>query len=115
MSIEEKLKKLELLTKIHTSIAKTCMNLYQSGDQELAAKVEKINLHLSMAIEELTHKTLEEWITLSQQFVSKTEPLLVFIEKDLNEINKNLNNSQNIAKNVGNIDKAIKSIVRHIT
>lgn len=115
MSIEEKLKKLELLTKIHTSIAKTCMNLYQSGDQVLGAKVEEINLHLSVAIEELTHKTLEEWITLSQAFVSKTEPQLANVESDLNEINKNLKDSQKIAKTIGKIDKAIKSVVKQIT
>lgn len=115
MSIEEKLKKLELLTKIHTSIAKTCMNLYQEGDQVLAAKVEEINLYLAVAVEELTHKTLEEWIALSQQFVSKTEPQLVAIEKDLNEINKNLKDSQKIAKTVGSIDKAIRAVVKQIT
>lgn len=115
MSIEEKLKKLELLTKIHTSIAKTCMNLYQEGDQVLAAKVEELNLYLAVAVEELTHKTLEEWMALSQQFISKTEPQLVAIEKDLNEINKNLKDSQKIAKTVGNIDKAVKTVVKQIT
>lgn len=115
MSIEEKLKKLELLTKLHTSISKTCQNLYQDGDQVLAAKIEEINLYLAKAIEELTHKTLEEWIALSQQFVSKTEPQLVSIEKDLNEINKNLKDSQKIAKTVGSIDKAIKAVVKQIT
>lgn len=115
MSIEEKLKKLELLTKLHTSIAKTCMNLYQDGDQVLASKIEEINLFLAVAVEELTHKTLEEWIALSQQFISKTEPQLVSIEEDLNEINKNLKDSQKIANTIGKIDKAIKSVAKQIT
>lgn len=115
MSLDEKLKKLELLTQIHTSIAKTCMNLYQDGDQVLAGQVEEINLYLAVAIEELTHKTLEEWIVLSQEFVAKTEPQLVSVESALAEINKNLKDTQKIAKTIGKIDKAVKAVVKQIT
>jgi len=115
MSMDEKLKKLELLTNMHASIAKTCMNLYQDGDQIQASKIEEINLYLAEAIEELTYKTLEEWVVTVHQFVSKTEPQLVAIEMDLNEISKNLKDTQKIAKKVGSIDKAIKSIIKQIT
>lgn len=115
MSLDEKLKKLDLLTKLHTSMSKTCVELYQDGQDALAAQLEEINLHLAMAIEELTHKSLEEWIALSKSFVSKVEPDLKSIENSLSEINKSLKNSKKISKNVSQIDKALKAVLKQVT
>lgn len=115
MSLDEKLSKLDLLTKIHTSMSKTCMNLYQDGDNANAALLEEINLHLAVAIEELSHKSLEEWIGLSKNYVSKVEPDLKSVEDNLGEINKSLNNSKKISKQVGQIDKAVKAVLKQIT
>lgn len=115
MSLDEKLKKLELLSSINTSITKLCLDLIQAGNDDLAEKTEMILLHLSVAIEELTQKSLEEWIGMSKNYVSKIEPQLSQVKDCLDDINKNLKDSKSIAKNVSKIDKALQSVLKQIT
>ncbi len=115
MSLDEKLKKLELLASINTSMTKLCLDLIQNGHDDMAVKTEEILLHLSVAIEELTQKSLEEWIGISKSYVSKVEPQLSQVTDSLDEINKNIKDSKNIAKNVSKIDKALQSVLKQIT
>lgn len=115
MSLEDKKNKSEILIGIHTSLCETAMNLYQDGDQKQASDVENMKIVLELAMEELRAESLEEWIKMSKNWTALIAPQISAIEGDLKEINDNLKNSKKITKSIASIDKAIKTIVKHLT
>lgn len=115
MSLEEKVKKLELMTSLYNSMSKGCMICIENGQDEIASKLEILLLNLTVAIEEVTNQTLDEWLNISKAFVVNVEPSISEIEGHLKDISKNIKDLKSIGKTVGKIDKAIQGILNQLT